>query len=485
MITWKSEKNKTKMLICIFIIALVFRVPLLFLFKGTPLTIVDERHYHAISENILVHHEFSMKAGHPTAIRPPLYPAFLAMVYSLAGKDNHDAVRIVQILLSLGIVFAVYLLAKELFDRRIAFLSAAIFSCYPTYLFFTVFLLAEVLFTFLFFLFVWFFLRFFVLERGEGEGNLMKEKDRDKGWGWGLSSSAVVFFSGLFLGLAALTRSILYPFLPIALIWIAIFSKKTLRFKVKSMLLFFLGYAIVMGPWAMRNTRLFGEPVMVGTMGGLNLYMGNYEHTPLNRAWAAVDITGENAWYRGHEGLLAGMNEAQKQKWAVKQAKQFMMDHKLLTLKRSIIKAANFWGLERSVSGAVMNGHWPGLSGWGVLIPLTLVIFSGYCLVAIGGVFGLVFNIGRHRIDILFIVIMIAFFTGMHALVFGHSRYHLPLMPFLMIFAAWSFTYARQVFQNRNDWPFGVSLIVSALLILVWGREVFLIDGARFLEHLK
>jgi len=52
--------------------------------------------------------------------------------------------------------------------------------------------------------------------------------------------------------------------------------------------------------------------------GGLNMYLGNYEHTPLNRAWAAIDLTGDKTWFYGHEKELAGMNEAQKQEWAMK-----------------------------------------------------------------------------------------------------------------------------------------------------------------------
>ncbi len=79
-------------------------------------------------------------------------------------------------------------------------------------------------------------------------------------------------------------------------------------------------------------------------MGGFNLYMGNYEHTPLNRSWAAVELTGNKAWYYGHKQVLSGMNEAQKGKWCKEKAKEFILNHKLLTVKRDLVKAANFWG---------------------------------------------------------------------------------------------------------------------------------------------
>ncbi len=43
----------------------------------------------------------------------------------------------------------------------------------------------------------------------------------------------------------------------------------------------------VVGPWAVRNTRLQGVVTIVDTMGGMNLRMGNYEHTPDDRMWDA------------------------------------------------------------------------------------------------------------------------------------------------------------------------------------------------------
>ena len=39
----------------------------------------------------------------------------------------------------------------------------------------------------------------------------------------------------------------------------------------------FVAYAAVVGPWAIRNTRLQGVVTIVDTMSGLNLRMGNYE----------------------------------------------------------------------------------------------------------------------------------------------------------------------------------------------------------------
>jgi 4-amino-4-deoxy-L-arabinose transferase-like glycosyltransferase len=460
--------SNKRVLILILAIGLLLRLSVLMLFWDTPLTIVDETHYQAIAENILNHGEFSLKAGHPSSIRPPLYPAFLSACYALFGKIDSNGVRIIQIFFSLGIIYVVFLLGKRVFNDKTGLAAGLIFACYPSFVFFSNFLLTEILFTLLFALFVCFFLELFHNQNREVEsGNTNKLK---------------AFLSGVLLGLSALTRSILYPFLPVALVMIVFLSKGTPWQKIKYAVLLAAGYAVIISPWAIRNSILHQTPVVIGTMGGLNLYMGNYEHTPLNRAWAAIDLTGKKIWYYGHEDVLKGMNEAQKQKWAVSMAKDYMGAHKLQTLKRSLIKAANFWGLERAVLGPMLNGHWPKLKGNVILVVSAIFIFLVYGIVVLGSVFGLIYNFGSRPIAVLITLVLFAYFTGMHALVFGHSRYHLPLVPLLAVFASWSMLHLRTILEQRKEWQFKLSLIFSFIFIAIWFREIVFIEGTRLLK---
>lgn len=454
--------NNHSSLFCALLLALLLRLLFLVYFWNKPLKIVDEIHYQTIAENILNHHEFALKTGHPTSMRPLLYPAFLSAVHFFTGGVHMNAVRIVQIVLSLGIVWMVYLLGQKIFDKKTGLLAAFLFAVYPSFLFFTHFLLTEVLFTFLFILFIWFFLLFLETKRY-----------------WH------IWWAGFFLGLGALTRSILYPFTIVALIYLFLATRDTLWKKSKYMLVFITGCIIVIGPWAARNALIHKTFVPVETMGGFNLYMGNYEHTPLNRAWAAVDLTGDKAWYYGHERTLHGMAEAQKQKWCAKMAKEFILGHKLLTLKRDMIKAANFWGLEREIIGGIMAGFYPGLDQKAIVVGLTLLIFTSYMAVVLLAVFGFISNLGKTRYDLIFLLLLTAFFTGIHALVFGHSRYHLPLVPVLIIFASWSLVNFKIIFEKRSLWSFKFAALVSILFISIWIREVAFVEGVRYLQHLK
>ena len=50
-------------------------------------------------------------------MRPPLYPGFVAAVWSVAGEGNLQAIRVAQFLVSLLTAWLTYLLGRRLFRR--------------------------------------------------------------------------------------------------------------------------------------------------------------------------------------------------------------------------------------------------------------------------------------------------------------------------------------------------------------------------------
>lgn len=480
--------NMKKRLLIILAIGLILRLGLLFVFWNERLTIGDEIHYQRLAENILNYHEFSYEEGQPHSLRPPFYPFFLSTIYFLTGAPYPNTIRIVQIFLSLGIMIVLYLFGKTVFDARIGILAAFIFAVYPSFIFFTHLLLSEILFTFILLLFVYFFFKFL---KGVATGAEQNTFPKAKGFPYSnlsLSSNKknrITFLAGLLLGLGSLIRSGLFPFLFVAIIFIFFVCRGMLIEKIKWVCALSLGFILVVSPWTIRNYILFKDLVLIDTIGGMNLYLGNYEHTNLYRAWAAIELTGDKAWFYGHEKVLSEMNEAQKQRWAINKAKEFILNHKWLTLKRALIKAANFWGLEREVIGPIINGNWPRLNKPSYLVVITFFIFSVYGLVLACSVFGLLFQIKLRNKGILFCAVIIFFFTGMHAIVYGHSRYHLPLMPLLAIFASWALMNIRIIWECRHSWRQTVSILLVATLIGVWVWEILFVDGARFLKYIR
>ena len=85
-----------------------------------------------------------------------------------------------------------------------------------------------------------------------------------------------------------------------------------------------VAFAVVLAPWTIRNTRLQKTFITVDVMGGRNFMMGNYEFTPLNRPWAAIEIDGERSWHHVLRAKYAeeakGLTQGQLDKLAMRYA---------------------------------------------------------------------------------------------------------------------------------------------------------------------
>jgi len=183
--------------------------------------------------------------------RPPLYPLFLAAVYSLFG---HSAAAVVWIQIALGLAALVpaYRLGERWFGERAALAGVWIGACYPLRIFFEAETLDVTLFTFLFLFATW---------------HLWQAIEKD--------SPARVFLAGLLFGAAALTR----PNILLALPFIA--AGVAFAFRVGGKRLPALGavgamgVALAIAPAASHNWRAEGAFILVAANGGVNFFLGN------------------------------------------------------------------------------------------------------------------------------------------------------------------------------------------------------------------
>jgi hypothetical protein len=294
--------------------------------------------------------------------------------------------------------------------------------------------------------------------------------------------SAVV--CGVTLGLAALTRSVLWP-LPLVLCpTLLLFVRATWTRRLCLSAILLVAYAAVVAPWAIRNTRLQHVVTVVDTMGGMNLRMGNYEYTPDDRMWDAVSLRGEKSWVRGiADDLGTGeITEGQKEKWAQRKAIAYMRSHPGETLRRSLIKFADFWGLEREFMAGVQQGMYsPPL--WFSVLASAAILFA-YGLVSCFGAAGIWMTPPRdlraHAILLLPVVVLIA----AHTIVFGHSRYHLPVIPIFGLYAAALLVERVPSFATARR-PLLIGAAAStAILLSVWIRQIVLTDLDRIVSLL-
>ncbi len=196
-----------KKIILLFILGLLVGILVFCYLPNTNHLKSDDVGYDLLARNILSGHGFSVAESPPyapTNIRTPVYPIFLASIYSIFGH-NYNAVFIIQILMSGLTALLVYFIAFKSFasyQRQVASLSYILVLFCPFLWFFARMLFTETLVTFL----VTLSILFIILSLKKG-----------RYW--------LFFSSGLIMGLALLTRPAMV-LLPIFLIFLIILAKE-------------------------------------------------------------------------------------------------------------------------------------------------------------------------------------------------------------------------------------------------------------------
>ncbi len=180
-----------RVVVGIFLLSLALRLAYVIVCPSGPLE-TDAIDYDTIGWNLVQGNGYTHQTGEPTAFRPPVYSLFLAGVYYLAGHSL-DWVRWIQALLGAGICALVCLTARRLFDDGSAKLAGMLCALYPPLIIPASEILTEVLFMF------WLGLTVY--------------------WMISQSGSGWRFASGLVLGVALMTRSILVFFLLFLIGW--------------------------------------------------------------------------------------------------------------------------------------------------------------------------------------------------------------------------------------------------------------------------
>ena len=102
----------------------IVRVALWFAWTNwSPLINDDARDYEQLAVRMLTTGTYSSEKGTPISLRPPGYPTMVAATYAGFGLENNDAVRAIQSVIGLAIVFIVYRIAAIVYSRRVVALG--------------------------------------------------------------------------------------------------------------------------------------------------------------------------------------------------------------------------------------------------------------------------------------------------------------------------------------------------------------------------
>ncbi len=337
--------------------------------------------------------------GNLTAYRLPGYSFFIAAIYRVAGH-NYQTARMLQAILSAVTVFLIALWAHVLFGGSAACWAAFLAALYPpfyAYYFSCQALVSETLYAFLLTGALFTFFSYFVRPS------------------W---KKALV--SGIFWGLSILTRGLplfLVLILPLAMVWLRYPLRQILRYH----LVVWFAVGCLLAPWTIRNYRVFGTFVPLGTNLGENFYLSNH---------AGSDGM---VWKFFREGLvmeedqmrMAGVSEPVRSKILFDRGMDFVRSKP----KESFLLFLRKIYIYLDPRQAVLKGdRWVIVPNW------------GFIMVAVGSALAFLSSLRtRDHLQTIFLSSFIfAYFLFLHAILQSMDRYRFPTEPILIVLTSFA-----------------------------------------------
>lgn len=403
-------------LLWIFVAALVLRLAYVFLYPQFPFGLADDSGYDDIATSVAsgggfteLRDPFGPPDGPriPTVEVPPVYPAFLAGIYTVFGH-NVTAVRAVQAVFSALLVLVAAGLAREVTGSAATMIVAALLTAvYPAFIFYNGVILGETLFTFLLAVAVWMTLRAI--------------RD-DRAWRWALA--------GVVMAAAVLIRSealAIVPLLMVAALWNGWRSAR-----IGGAALFIAAMLAVIGVWTVRNYRTFDEFVMVSANGGRTLW---------------ISAKGWDEWRPKDpelQRLVNGLTPLEVDHVLNAAAKREIVSAPFHFVIVCLRRIPQFWlgshatyvvGLSESFRTYAARGAY----GRVAVKALMLAGNTALLLVALAGALIAVTRRSPTTAAWMMLTPIVAI-GAVHVVYFATSRYQVPIMSFVIVFAAVALT---------------------------------------------
>lgn len=407
-----------------------------------------------------------------TSFRPPLYPAFLALVYFLTGADTNRffTARLAQAFIGAVLVPLTYTLARRCFtdDERVARRSAWIVAVYPMLVIYPLSLATENI--------------FFLLVLGsmlallKAAASLIEEK---KSRNSVLSALSVVnlvhrarwfILSGILLGLTALTRSVSLVFAALAVLWVWFVLRER-----KMALFVFLAVTAVTLPWMVRNTLMHHRMTGIESALGYNLYVGYHPQG-----------TGTFQYPQSLD-LLPMLEDGKRDAIGQAKAWDFIRADPSRVPYLAVRRLGYFFGLERRALTYFYSNNYFGYIPAPLLLAIAAILLLPFVVISTSAVFGLALTRWRTQTTLL-ALFLIGYLTP-HVFILAEDRFHLTFIPFLAVLAVRCWTGGRAALRLLWKTTSGRLTLTLAglavlLLLLNWSLEIWR-DAAKISQLLS
>jgi hypothetical protein len=391
--------------------------------------------------------------GVETSFRAPLYPAFLSLIYLLVGSgaNRFFAARLAQTLLGAALAPLTYLVAKKISPEnvRAAKISTWVVAAYPILLAYPLGLGTENPFFLLLLASFLFLLK--AAEQSSPKPHPISRTLRSSSF-FPHFSSLYLLLSGFFLGLTALTRSVILPFAALAVLWVWFGLKKK-----RGALLVALALVLTIAPWVIRNSLLHHKLTGIETSMGYNLYLGYYPQ-------------GNGSFVFGPSlDLLTILDDAERDQVGTQKAIQFIRTQPERFVPLAINRLGFFFGLEKRVLMYFYGNNIVGFIPFPFLWALILVMLLPFVIVSLSAALGASL-LRWNPPTILFALLFLAYILP-HVFILSEDRFHLALVSFFAILASifwtggWKSLAAR--WRESRSGKIAVSIAVLAVFLLL------------------
>ena len=403
-----KNDDRYKTLFVIFVLGLVLRILVAFYLEDK-IYWDDGFDYDGLATRLAEGKGYVSDKGTTTAFRAPLYPYFLAGVYSVFGH-HFVVVRIIQCLLDSITIIVIFAIARLLFYTPVAITSTLIYASYPLLIYSSNTFFPTTL---------------FILSLSIAILLLFKLKQKATAF-----RSALL---GVIFGISVLTVPTILAFIPVALVWLFFaLEKKSCKFIFNAGIII-IAMGVVLSPWLIRNKKAFNKSLLITTNGGYNFWMGN---NPL-----AKGSTGNGIKRPKHleQQLSRAKSETEKERIYYQEAFQFIKNKPSRFIQLTVQKTLNLWRFYPTPD-----------TGYKIFPALSkiLSVFS-YVPVLILAICGVMLSWSQKRDVVLFLLLSLSI-TVTYAFFITKVRFRLPLDPFLIVLASYTINKISENWKNKS-----------------------------------
>ena len=441
----KTFFKKHKILIIIFLIALLTRSALFFInfhsndYDLIP-TIKGDDGYYELSHSLLEGRGFTGDIEppfSPNPLRTPIWPLFIATV--LYFFKSYWVVLFAQILIGSVIpLLGMHIVNKIIPSVKISIIVGLLLALEPYSILFSSIFYTETFFIFLFFIFLLFFLDYF--------------KN---------STCRNIIWAALFLGLATLTKPTV-QYLPVVIPFFILWHfRKNITKEVITQIAVFMGiFMFVITPWLYRNYKEFGM-VGMSAQPAFNLYV--YLVPSVLSIENKTSFSQEYKEFVKKDGFDENTITLSNSDYFINRSVEVLRQHPLALLKSAANSSVAFFAHDGILTVLMYAGHIPStylskpalfllfdspVKFWGVLknmimSPLVAVLLGRiiWIIITFAALYGALRLFTGKKLGILpvFALFLITYFAVTTAIngLGVNARFRMPVNLFIFMFAAY------------------------------------------------